>query len=130
MTGISSALLHAFIYGEADGRTEHGKDHQLGRLQKGRGRNINEDNLYTARPLFLRGRQPEQEETAASQAACQCYAVADGFGHDGVGAQVSYLAMQVLDQHLAQSRSGRFDFVSFARDLMDPGQPLDRRCLS
>lgn len=88
-------------------------------LQKGRGRNINEDNLYLLDRFFYADAKPEQEETAASQAACQCYAVADGFGHDGVGAQVSYLAMQVLDQHLAQSRSGRFDFVSFARDLMD-----------
>lgn len=88
-------------------------------LQKGRGRNLNEDNLYLVDRFFYADAKPVQEASAASQTARQGYAVADGFGSDGVGAQVSYLTMQVLDQHLAQSRASRFDFVSFARDLMD-----------
>lgn len=89
-------------------------------LHQGLVRSINEDNLYLLDHFVMPEQLREFEESVASQAGRQCFAVADGMGGEGMGDLAAYLALQTLDQQLQVNRGGgRFEFVTFARDFVD-----------
>ncbi len=94
----------------------------LALLHQGLVRNHNEDNLFLLDSAVQPAKSTNFERAAASEDSLQFYAVADGMGGGGIGDLAAQTIMRVLDQQRRRLRSsGRFDFSSFARDLIELG---------
>ncbi len=89
-------------------------------LHRGHVKTLNEDNLFLLDHYVDEEDREQYEQSAASQESRQCFAVADGLGGEGLGDAAAQTTMQALDRLLQSNRfNNRFDFVTFARDLVD-----------
>ena len=89
-------------------------------LHSGHAMTVNEDNLFLLDHYVAEEDRAQYEQSTASQDARQCFAVADGLGGEGLGDVAAQSVMQTLDKLLQVNRmNNRFDFVTFARDLVD-----------
>jgi PPM family protein phosphatase len=92
----------------------------LALLHQGLVRRHNENNLFILDSSVPSSDRTGFERAAATSAALQFYAVADGMGGGGIGDVAAQTVLLTLEQQIRYLRPGsRLDFPAFARELTD-----------